>query len=149
MITSVRRKIGAKPGTRSIVVGAPAEVTTALGLHPDEVAHKLSGLFDYIHIFVTGQEELDTTFPRMKSHLRGDGMLWVSWPKGGALQTDLNLKKVIAIGYGHNLVESKTISVDATWSAIKFTFPKAGKQYKNSYGQLGKPHGKFRNETAA
>ena len=122
---------------RSIVVGASPKATKALGLDPDEVAHRLSGLFDYIHIFVTDQKKLDTSFPKMKRHLRESGMLWVSWPKGGALETDLNLKKVIAIGYSHNLVESKTISVDATWSAIKFTFPKAGKQYQNSYGQLG------------
>ena len=54
------------------------------------------------------------------------------------MESDLNLKKVIAIGYSHDLVESKTISVDATWSAMKFTFPKAGKRYRNSYGQLGR-----------
>ena len=50
--------------------------------------------------------------------------------------TDLVLPEVIRIGYRHGLVESKTLSVDATWSAIKFTHPVAGKVYKNSYGQL-------------
>ena len=135
---------------RAIVVGAPPKAAAALGLHPDGVAHRLSGMFDYIHIFVTDQGKLDASLPRMRSHLRTNGMLWVSWPKGGALQTDLNLRKVIAIGYSHNLVESKTISVDTTWSAIRFTFPKAGKQYRNSYGQLGKKaRGKLRNANAA
>jgi hypothetical protein len=46
------------------------------------------------------------------------------------------LPEVIGIGYRHGLVESKTLSVDATWSAIKFTHPIKGKVYKNSYGQL-------------
>jgi hypothetical protein len=63
-------------------------------------------------------------------------MLWISWPKGGRLGTDLTLKQIIRIGYSHGLVESKTISLDPTWSAIKFTFPKQGKQYSNSYGKL-------------
>jgi hypothetical protein len=52
------------------------------------------------------------------------------------LGTDLTLAKVIALGYDYGLVESKTISIDATWSAIKFTHPKQAKEYKNSYGRL-------------
>src|ERR687894_285859 len=38
--------------------------------------------------------------------------------------------------YIHGFVESKTLSVDATWSAMKFTYPKKGKVYNNSYGRL-------------
>ena len=63
-------------------------------------------------------------------------MLWVSWPKNKKLGTDLTLTKVIELGYDHGLVESKTISVDQTWSAIKFTYPQKGKVYKNQYGKL-------------
>lgn len=132
------KKIGFKQGMRSILVDAPPEAIDAIGLPGDDVAHKLAGSFDYIHLFTTSQADLDVAFPKLKSHLREGGMLWVSWPKGKALETDLALKKVIEIGYSHGLVESKTISVDRTWSAIKFTFPKPGKQYNNSYGQLGK-----------
>jgi hypothetical protein len=138
MTTPLLKKIGVKQGMRSILIAAPPEAIEAIGLPGDDVAHKLAGSFNYIHFFVTGQEELDATFRKLKSHLRADGMLWVSWPKGGALGTDLTLRKVIEIGYNHGLVESKTISVNPTWSAIKFTFPKEGKQYNNSYGQLGK-----------
>ena len=60
----------------------------------------------------------------------------MSWPKNGKLETDLKLTTVIRLGYDHVLVESKTISIDGTWSAIKFTHPKHGKVYANSYGQL-------------
>ena len=63
-------------------------------------------------------------------------MLWVSWPKNRQLGTDLSLPEVIRIGYRHGLVESKTLSVNATWSAIKFTHPVAGKVYNNAFGQL-------------
>jgi hypothetical protein len=41
-------------------------------------------------------------------------MLWVSWPKSKKLETDLAQPKVIEIGYNHGLVESKTLSMDAT-----------------------------------
>ena len=63
-------------------------------------------------------------------------MLWVSWPKAGQLSTDLSLKEVIGLAYDAGFVESKTISIDPTWSAIKLTFPKSGKRYANSYGSL-------------
>jgi hypothetical protein len=75
-------------------------------------------------------------FPRLKKHLKPTGMLWVSWPKNGKLGTDLTLQTVINLGYKQGLVESKTISIDATWSAIKFTHPKKGKVYNNRYGKL-------------
>jgi hypothetical protein len=52
------------------------------------------------------------------------------------LGTDLAIQYVIKIGYAHGLVESKVVSIDPTWSAIKFTFPKEGRTYNNSYGKL-------------
>jgi hypothetical protein len=101
-----------------------------------DVASSLKGKFDYIHFFTKSQEEFNKIFPKLKLHLKPTGMLWVSWPKGKKLGTDLTLTKVIALGYEHGLVESKTISINETWSAIKFTHPKQGKAYKNSYGKL-------------
>jgi hypothetical protein len=138
MTTPLLKKIGVRQGMRSILIDAPPEAIEAIGLQGGDLAHKLTGSFDYIHFFVMAQKKLDAAFQKLRSHLREGGMLWVSWPKGKALGTDLTLKKVIEIGYSHGLVESKTISINATWSAIKFTFPKEGKQYNNSYGQLRK-----------
>ena len=34
------------------------------------------------------------------------------------------------------MVESTSLRVDDTWSALKFTHPKPGKTYRNSYGTL-------------
>src|SRR5687767_9876363 len=114
----VQQKIGVKPDMRCILVGASPEQASALGFQSDELPHRLSGSFDYIHLFVTVGAQAAIAFPRMKRHLRAGGMLWVSWPKGGKLNTDLSLRKIIAIGYSHGLVESKTIGLDGTWSAI-------------------------------
>lgn len=140
MTTPVHKKLGFKKGMRSILIDAPAEALEAIELPTDNLTHRLAGSFDYIHTFVKDQKSLDANFPKLKSHLHRGGMLWVSWPKGGRLGTDLTLKNIIRIGYSHGLVESKTISVDPTWSAIKFTFPKEGKQYNNSYGKLRDPN---------
>lgn len=128
--------MGVKEGMRTIFIDAPAEAVEAIDLPSQELATTLSGNFDYIHFFVKSREAFNDIFPKLKAHLKPTGMLWVSWPKNRKLGTDLSLTIVIELGYNYGLVESKTISIDTTWSAIKFTHPIPGKVYKNSYGTL-------------
>ena len=136
MTRTVSAKMGIKEGWRAIFVDAPETARAAIAPRRLDVAPRLEGSFDYIHPFTTRREELGRTFPKLTAHLGPTGMLWVSWPKSGQLGTDLTLPAVIRIGYRHGLVESKTLSVDATWSAIKFTHPVKGKAYNNKYGQI-------------
>jgi hypothetical protein len=136
MASGVSKKMSIQKGVRAFLVNAPPEAVEAIGLPDVEVATNLKGEFEYIHLFAKNQEEFNEHFPRLKTHLKPEGMLWVSWPKGGQLGTDLRLPTVIKLGYDHGLVESKTISINETWSAIKFTHPKKDKVYKNSYGKL-------------
>lgn len=128
--------MGIKDGMRAFFVNAPRSALDALDMPSLEIAAGLDGEFDYVHFFAVTQAEVDELFPRLKSHLKLTGMLWVSWPKGRQLGSDLSLPTVIRIGYNHGLVESTCLSVDATWSALKFTHPKKGKTYNNSYGKL-------------
>ncbi len=128
--------MGIKKDARAIVIDAPTAVFKAIGLKELILASRLTGDFDHIHFFAESVLQLTKKFPALKSHLRPTGMLWISWRKGGKQKSDLTLTKVIEIGYDHGLVESKTLSVDAIWSAIKFTHPKMGKIYNNSYGTL-------------
>lgn len=136
MARPVSQKMGIKPGVRAFLVNAPEVAQQAIELPELEIGEKLEGDFDYIHLFLITRAEMDETFPRLKAHLRPGGMLWVSWPKGKKMGSDLTLPKVIEIGYNHGLVESTCLSVDAIWSALKFTHPKKGKTYHNSYGTL-------------
>lgn len=114
----------------------PKEVIASLQLPDIKLVSRLSGEFDYIHLFVKQQSEQEDIFPEPKEHLKLDGMLWVSWPKGGQLSTDLSLPKVIKIGYEFGLVESTCLSINSIWSALKFTHPKKGKIYNNCHAKL-------------
>jgi hypothetical protein len=136
MSGAVSKKLGIKEGVRAIFVDAPEEAVEAIDAPPLELAAELRGDFDYIHVFTKSQEGFNEVFPKLKNHLKPTGVLWVSWPKNRKLGTDLNMLTVIKLGYDHGLVESKAISINETWSAIKFTHPKKGKVYKNSYGKL-------------
>jgi len=136
MHRSISNKIGVKKDMRVFFVDAPENFSDTIELPQVELKSKLLGDFDYIHFFVITQKEFHDRFETLKEHLKKDGMLWVSWPKSKQKQTDLSITKVIEIGYDYGMVESKAISIDTVWSAIKFTFPKAGKTYNNSYGKL-------------
>lgn len=136
MPRSVAQKMGIKPHMRTHFVNAPVAVIATIELPDVTVVVELDGDFDYIHFFCVSQGEMDATFPNLKAHLKPSGVLWLSWPKGRKLGSDLALPSVIEIGYRHGLVESTCLRVDDTWSGLKFTFPKAGKTYANSYGTL-------------
>ena len=136
MDKKVSEKMGIKENARSIFINAPEDAVEDIELPPIKLETKLDGKFDYIHFFVLTQKEFHDEFPTLKKYLKNTGSLWVSWLKSGKNNTDLNIKSVIKIGYEYGLVESKCISVNSSWSALKFTHPKKGKTYNNSYGKL-------------
>lgn len=136
MPKTVSQKMGLKDGMRAFFSNAPASALAAMKLPELDARQTLRGEFDCLHLFTTTQAELNKAFPKLIPHLKQAGMLWVSWPKAGQLDTDLSLPHVIRIGYSHGLVESIALAVDATWSGLKFTRPKPGKTYRNSHGQL-------------
>lgn len=130
----LHQKMSLRPGARVLVVGAPPEVRPRLGLG---VADEESGApYDHVHLFVTSRAEQRSRMTDLREVLAPRGRLWLSWPKGGGLGTDLSLPAVIEIGYDLGLVESTCLSVDATWSALRFTWPRPGVTYANSYGTL-------------
>jgi hypothetical protein len=136
IMKTVAQKMGIKNNIRAFFVNAPIGIFDFMELPDIEIINELNGDFDYIHFFVKEQTILKEQFPILKKHVKSNGMLWISWPKAGQLGTDLNLKKIINIGYNFGLVESTTLSINDIWSGIKFTNPKKGKIYKNSYGKL-------------
>lgn len=134
--SSLSSKVGLKEGSRAYLAYAPREVAEALSASGARFSRSLTGSFSFIHAFFVSAVKLDRKFPQLMRHLAKGGALWISWPKAGQLESDLSLRKIIEIGYRNGLVESKTIGVNSTWSAMKFTHPKMGKKYRNSYGKL-------------
>ena len=136
MTRSVATKMGIREGCRAFFDNAPPSVLRAIDLPDLDVSDDLRGEFDYVHSFCVTQAEMTERFPKLKRHLKPTGVLWLSWPKGRKLDSDLSLPKVIEIGYSYGLVESTALRVDDTWSGLKFTHPKKGKVYNNKYGKL-------------
>jgi hypothetical protein len=136
MTRTVSQKMGVRESSRAFFANTDNEAINNINLPTLNIPTKLEEEFDYIHLFVRTKIEFLEYFPKLKPHLKPNGMLWVSWPKGGQLGTDLNIKIVIKLGYDFGLVESTCLSINDIWSGLKFTHPKKGKVYNNSYGKL-------------
>src|SRR5580698_7855160 len=87
------KKLNLKAGDRAFVESAPkdfAPLVTRMAKDGIEVAPKLTGQFRYLQVFATEKAQLVRRVPALQKALEPGGMLWVSYPKGGALGTDLN-----------------------------------------------------------
>jgi len=116
-------KLGIKPGQKVAFLKAPAYYESLLTGMPAgvTVAHELSGELDFVQLFVTSEGSLERELKMSMGRIKQDGMIWVSWPKGGSKsQAGFDESKVRSIGLKSGLVDVKICAVDERWSALKF-----------------------------
>lgn len=138
MDKTIISKMGIKEFSRSYFQNVPDGFIGMMNSLNLDIPEGLSDEFDYIHLFTISEAQLMQSLNELKPHISKHGSLWVSWPKANQLNTNLNLHKIIKIIYQNGLVESKVISIDNIWSAIKITLPKKCEIYKNRFGGLKK-----------
>src|SRR5215469_10260196 len=95
-IKPVAQKLLLKPGARAAVLHAPSGY---LDQFPKDVTVDQalqSGGYDFVQLFAMRKQDLLNEGPKVKRALRPAGLLWVSYPKGKALPTDLNRDIVAA-----------------------------------------------------
>lgn len=120
--TPLIRKLGIKAGFAMAAIGAPDHYGTLLGELPEGVEERPleNGGLDFIHYFATGRAALEQALPSLRSAIRSDGMIWVSWPKkASGVETDLSGNVVREIALANRLVDVKVCAVDSTWSGLK------------------------------
>lgn len=116
-------KLGIKPGTRVIALGAPPAYSSLLGTLPygATLQTRLPAVSGFVHRFVQRRAELAADFPHLARALTDDGTLWISWPKkASGVETDLDENAVREIGLAQGLVDVKVCAVDEVWSGLKF-----------------------------
>jgi hypothetical protein len=119
----VVEKLRLKAGMRAAVLRAPTGYAERLeGELPADVtlARALDdSRFDFILAFATQREELLQSGPAWREALEPKGVLWVSYPKGKALQTDLNRDIVRTTVQQVGLDTISQVAIDETWSALR------------------------------
>jgi hypothetical protein len=126
MAKTLAEKLFIKPGYRMAILNAPegylAELSRQL---PEGVATDtaLNGTYDMVQYFTTHQAALTPDIDALKTSIRSGGMLWLCYPKGGdkaKISTDLNRDKLWKLLESLGLTPNHQISIDETWSAIRF-----------------------------
>lgn len=120
--TPLIKKLAMKENMRGIFLHIPQNVKKLFQNAPLDIANRFSGTFDYIHLFSKTERQLKTDFPKARKALASNGILWVSWPKAGKLDTDLNENRVREIGLTDGLIDIKVAAIDETWSGLKFVY---------------------------
>jgi hypothetical protein len=116
------RKLGLKEGFRVKLIHPPENYSQLTA----EVFNKLNRLetagqpFDFIHFFPKTIHELEKILPLLKTEIRRNGMIWISWYKsssGKKSELTENIIRDTALAVG--LVDTKVCAIDEDWSGLK------------------------------
>jgi hypothetical protein len=123
--TPLAKKLGLKANMNALILHSPKKYASFFEEVPENVQFNNPGVeqFDFIHLFLTSQDQLLIDFHSLKSKLKSNGILWVSWPKLKMnISTDLNRDFIREFILENGLVDVKVCSVDETWSGLKFVY---------------------------
>ena len=78
------------------------------------------------HLFTAKRSELAQQLLKLRSAIRPDAAIWVSWPKKAAkLPTDVTEDVIREIALPLDFVDVKVCAVDDRWSGLKLVIRKA------------------------
>jgi hypothetical protein len=120
---SLTKKLLLKPGMRALLINAPEGYAASLEPLPEGVQFATPGetSLDFVQVFVHDNADLARLAPQAIAAVKRDGLLWITYPKGGKKAgTDLNRDTIWAtIGKEHDWTGVAMVAVDEKWSAFR------------------------------
>jgi hypothetical protein len=110
----VSSKLQLKPGQSVAVLNPPPGLVL-----PEAVTAATPADADAVVAFVVRQDDLGAAQEAVEA-ARADRLAWIGYPKGGQLGTDLNRDRLAAALAGHGVQPVRQVSIDDTWSALRF-----------------------------
>jgi hypothetical protein len=124
--TPLAKKLGLKENFSVLLYNEPSHYLGLFADFPENIIFREDGKnesIDFIHLFCTTLEELQTSVSTYKPLLKKTGLLWISWPKGSSkIKTDLKREPVRDYLLGVALVDVKVAAIDDNWSGLKFVY---------------------------
>jgi len=125
--TPLVRKLGIAPAARVFVLDAPDDYRALLAPLPDAVVFdgRPGPGVDLAHVFVTRREALHQHLRSLRTKLRPDAVLWISWPKKASkvpttVTEDVIRELALPLGW----VDVKVCAVSDVWSGLKLVVRK-------------------------
>jgi hypothetical protein len=126
--TPLLQKLGVRSGTRLLPLGRPPDYAAILGPLPEgvELTSRLTARVDIVHLFVTRRVTLARELAWLRTRLRPDAAVWVSWPKRSAgVATDVGEDTIRELALPLGFVDVKVCAVRAVWSGLRLVIRKA------------------------
>ncbi|GCE12639.1 hypothetical protein [Tengunoibacter tsumagoiensis] len=122
-INLLTKKLQMKSGQRVLLLNAPLGYLKNLEPLPEGVdpVSTPDGEFDFVQLFVKNLEELAEALPIALQAIKYDALFWIAYPKGGSKAgTDLHRDTLSQAVSEHNFSSVTLVSLDETWSAMRF-----------------------------
>ena len=125
--TPLAGKLGIKEGTSVHPIGAPVNYESMLEPLPSGVRFvaRIAKTVDVVHLFTSQRAELTRRLASLRTAMRPDAAVWVSWPKQASkVPTNITEDVIREVALPIGFVDVKVCAVDATWSGLKLVIRK-------------------------
>lgn len=125
--TPLARKLGLRPGISVRLLNPPEGFRDLLEPLPAGVRFvgRLAATTDLVHLFATRRAELERRLVDLRTALRPDATVWVSWPKKSSLvPTDVTEDVIRDLALPLGFVDVKVCAIDEVWSGLKLVVRK-------------------------
>lgn len=121
-LSPLSKKLGLKAGMEVCLIHTPEDYAVLVSDAYDQLVFKKEGSkeLDFIHLFTNSSDELKKKLPKLKTQIKKNGMIWISWYKKSAGKpTELTENLIRGIALAAGLVDVKVCAVDEHWSGLK------------------------------
>lgn len=125
--TPLAKKLGMVEGCRIVAIQAPANYVELLTPLPANVVFekKVSKQTHIVHLFSDDRKQLQENLVALRSSIKVDAAVWVSWPKKASkMPTNITEDTIREIALPLGFVDIKVCAVSEIWSGLKLVIRK-------------------------
>lgn len=111
-------KLQVRPRSTVAILGIPDNVGLELAENAYSTAVPASA--DTVIAFAIDSAALDSVAAPAIAAAREDRLAWITYPKAGKLDTDLNRNVLARLVQGRGARPVRQVAIDDTWSAMRF-----------------------------
>jgi hypothetical protein len=125
--TPLAKKLGITESCRLVVRNAPDNYLDLLKPLPANVVFdkRISKRTIIVHVFTDAKAELSAQLKSLRTAIKPDGVVWVSWPKKSSkVPSDITEDSIRQIALPLGFVDVKVCAVSEIWSGLKLVIRK-------------------------
>jgi len=125
--TPLAKKLGIAAKSRVVAKHAPGDYGQLLEPIPAGAIFEsiVSQATDIVHVFTERKAVLKTELASLRSSIKPNGVVWVSWPKKASkMPTDITEDSIRELALPLGFVDVKVCAVSEIWSGLKLVIRK-------------------------